>query len=392
MCGRKVTVKQPLETLESRYCLSSELAPLAGAMHAGGDFARHHHAEFHVASLKGAGGAKVERTTMALASATGEKIFTAMGKRFEPKLGMTSRGYGDHGIRTDGFAGNRADRSSGWSARGLPGGYMPAPPPIFGMRLPLGFVGGIIINIGGNGAAVEAGEATTNVGAGAASVDVAQSGKGKAGAKYTLAATDQTAEQREALPVNPPAEARGLAGKARVAEFFADAEPITASVSILASASLSSTLAVRAADFAAAAAIQSVAADWSDATSFAQIAEKLVSQWLPAADMIVNAPIVSAASKVIVPVMERVASAAMAPTAATYEIVHLGSPFTLLADSLASFVEESATVNNVLAQARPTKPWALTFTVLAADLVVVSYVYRRKKTSRRVALAPIGVA
>jgi hypothetical protein len=34
----------------------------------------------------------------------------------------------------------------------------------------------------------------------------------------------------------------------------------------------------------------------------------------------------------------------------------------------------------------------VTFTVLAADLAVVSYVYRRKKTSRRAALVPIGGA
>ena len=40
-------------------------------------------------------------------------------------------------------------------------------------------------------------------------------------------------------------------------------------------------------------------------------------------------------------------------------------------------------------QAKSNKPWGLTFTVLAADLAVVSYVYRRKKTLRRVALGAV---
>ena len=125
----------------------------------------------------------------------------------------------------------------------------------------------------------------------------------------------------------------------------------------------------------------------------------VVEQWTAnvqdvAADLMQAFAPVDLATQVVAPVARTVAGV-VAPTVAAYEIVHLGSPFTLLADSLATFVEESAAVSNVVAQTTDTRgPWTLTFGVIAADLFVLSYVYRRKNTAGRVArvrLAPPDV-
>jgi hypothetical protein len=104
---------------------------------------------------------------------------------------------------------------------------------------------------------------------------------------------------------------------------------------------------------------------------------------------------VDAASNLLAPVA-RSASAvtpvASVTSAAAYDIAHMGSPFALLADSLAGFVEESASVSNVVAHADKRGPWTLTAGVIAADVVVLTYVYRRKSTRRRAQLAPVGIA
>jgi hypothetical protein len=72
-----------------------------------------------------------------------------------------------------------------------------------------------------------------------------------------------------------------------------------------------------------------------------------------------------------------------------FEFAHLGSPFSLLADSVAAFIEDSASIPRALAQANTnhTGPWTLTFTVLAADVVLLTYMHRRgAKLRRRTAL------
>jgi membrane protein implicated in regulation of membrane protease activity len=53
-----------------------------------------------------------------------------------------------------------------------------------------------------------------------------------------------------------------------------------------------------------------------------------------------------------------------------------------LADSLASFVEDSASMPVAAAQVRSQGPWMLTFGVLAADVVVLTYMHR-KSVKRR---------
>jgi hypothetical protein len=74
-----------------------------------------------------------------------------------------------------------------------------------------------------------------------------------------------------------------------------------------------------------------------------------------------------------------------------YAIWHLGSPYTLVADAVAAFAEESASVRGAAALGavpehsfRSARAWAITFTVVAADAALLSYLYlKRKKTARR---------
>jgi hypothetical protein len=107
----------------------------------------------------------------------------------------------------------------------------------------------------------------------------------------------------------------------------------------------------------------------------------------------VVASAIDAATNLLAPLAETAASvaSAVAPVAA-YEIAHMGSPFALLADSVAAFAEESATISNAVAQASARGPWTLTVGVIAADVMVLTYVYRRRKTPRHGArLAMPGV-
>ena len=115
--------------------------------------------------------------------------------------------------------------------------------------------------------------------------------------------------------------------------------------------------------------------------------EALVSTALDAASNLL-APVARTAGAV----MSAGTPVASVTSAAAYDIAHMGSPFALLADSLAGFVEESASVNNIVAQADKRGPWTLTAGVIAADVVVLTYVYRRKSTRRRAQLAPVGIA
>lgn len=144
-------------------------------------------------------------------------------------------------------------------------------------------------------------------------------------------------------------------------------------------------------------AIERLTSSWHDGSVAGDVAQHLVAQWLPATANIdvtaLAATVLDAAGDVLAPLAETIDSV-VAPTAAAaaYEIAHLGSPFTLLADSLATFVEESAAVSDAVAAAQSRGPWVLTVGVIAADLVILSYVYRRKTTRRRVQLAAPGIA
>jgi hypothetical protein len=72
-----------------------------------------------------------------------------------------------------------------------------------------------------------------------------------------------------------------------------------------------------------------------------------------------------------------------APARAVH-IARFGSRFTLLADLIASFAEESASIPAAAAaaatrdQAGPRKAWIVTGTVLAVDVVLLSYAYRHR--------------
>jgi hypothetical protein len=67
-----------------------------------------------------------------------------------------------------------------------------------------------------------------------------------------------------------------------------------------------------------------------------------------------------------------------------FEFAHMGSPFTLVADSLGAFIEDSASIPTAVA--RPTHsqgPWMLTFAVIAADVAVLTYMHRRGVKARK---------
>lgn len=72
-----------------------------------------------------------------------------------------------------------------------------------------------------------------------------------------------------------------------------------------------------------------------------------------------------------------------APAQRIFTFAHLGSPLNFVGDSVASFVEDSAsaTITAVAGMTNPstTGPWALTFTVLAADAILLAYIHRNRK-------------
>jgi len=89
-----------------------------------------------------------------------------------------------------------------------------------------------------------------------------------------------------------------------------------------------------------------------------------------------------AAAKVEGVLVDAVAGATAAkPT--FFEFTHLGSPFALLSDSMANFVEDSASLPMAVAKTPRSGPWTLTATVVAADVVLLNYMYRRSQQNRR---------
>ena len=72
------------------------------------------------------------------------------------------------------------------------------------------------------------------------------------------------------------------------------------------------------------------------------------------------------------------------PGARYFGFSPMGMPATLVSDSIAAFAEQSASISaGVAVQARAVVfPWAFTFSVLAADLVLLSYIHRRALRQR----------
>jgi hypothetical protein len=66
-----------------------------------------------------------------------------------------------------------------------------------------------------------------------------------------------------------------------------------------------------------------------------------------------------------------------------FEFAHLSSPLALLSDGMASFIEDSASLPVGAAQARRGGPWMLTASVVAADVVLLTYMYRQSRRMRR---------
>lgn len=86
-------------------------------------------------------------------------------------------------------------------------------------------------------------------------------------------------------------------------------------------------------------------------------------------------PAVAVAAKAAVAVVPNVTVPKM------FEFAHLGSPMTLLADSMAGFIEDSAGIavaTSVVSSAQSQMPWLITATVIAADIVLLTYMHKRR--------------
>jgi hypothetical protein len=72
------------------------------------------------------------------------------------------------------------------------------------------------------------------------------------------------------------------------------------------------------------------------------------------------------------------------PSARYFGFTPMGMPAALASDSIAAFAEESASISaGVAVQARAVVfPWAFTFSVIAADIVLLSYIHRRALRQR----------
>jgi hypothetical protein len=65
-----------------------------------------------------------------------------------------------------------------------------------------------------------------------------------------------------------------------------------------------------------------------------------------------------------------------------FEFAQLGSPFALLADSVAGFVEDSASLPRASVESQRHVAWLITATVVAADAVLLTYAHRKSKKLR----------
>jgi hypothetical protein len=75
-----------------------------------------------------------------------------------------------------------------------------------------------------------------------------------------------------------------------------------------------------------------------------------------------------------------------------FHFARLGSPFTLLADSVGTFVEESSAIpaGKLGASLMHSRAWLVTLTVLAADVVLLACYFRRDRRAERPSIAASG--
>lgn len=72
-----------------------------------------------------------------------------------------------------------------------------------------------------------------------------------------------------------------------------------------------------------------------------------------------------------------------------FTIAEFGSPFRLLADSLAAFADESASIPTLSSSTSRGTAWTVTTTVIAADLFLAAYAYHRTRQRRQVQTAHV---
>jgi hypothetical protein len=79
-----------------------------------------------------------------------------------------------------------------------------------------------------------------------------------------------------------------------------------------------------------------------------------------------------------------------------FQFARIGSPFMLLADSVGEFIQESASMTGMITQpsaAQHPRAWTVTFTVIAADVAMLSYYFHTRRKARLAqAMQPVGAA
>jgi hypothetical protein len=86
------------------------------------------------------------------------------------------------------------------------------------------------------------------------------------------------------------------------------------------------------------------------------------------------------------PQAAQAALVAMSPasTRKVFEFARFGAPFTLLADSVAAFTEESALIPTSLSSDhRSHSAWLVTMTVIGADALLLTHYYCKTRKTRR---------
>lgn len=73
----------------------------------------------------------------------------------------------------------------------------------------------------------------------------------------------------------------------------------------------------------------------------------------------------------------------------TFHIAEFGSPFRLLADSIAGFADECASLPSIVAKSSPRSAWTVTAAVVAADLILGAYACHRAWQRRQLQTARV---
>ena len=361
-----------LERLESRYCLSA-------AHHGGGDFHFHFSAMQNESSTVGG----VTAVTAEATHAPLQRSTLMMRHRGMTRDGQIAKApvANDDYVNNDGVSGNDA--------------AVPVARP-----QPVAFIG---INVPGLGVVLVP---LFNAPAGNSSNAPVVNPATPAGEKGTTTTATVVQTPANAIAVQPNVATRDghdASNQSAARELLAETDSSANRIGVVGGMLATATMPVAMRTFAtnsASAVIDRLTSQWHDGIIAAAVADVAQSSFahLVASPQALVARAVDAASNLLAPAAQTAAEVASAITpavatvanAAAYDIAHMGSPFALLADSLAGFVDESATVGNVVAQADKRGPWALTAGVIAADVVVLTYVYRRKSTRRRAQLAMMG--